>query len=152
MQAALNDNTILDDKAMAEALLGKDALVAMEASNQEVPLDYFNQFEKRTLHAIQKNKMNASIFHIGKYARLAIAASFLIIAATTFIYKQTNNSNYINATALNIQEIPNDEIDAYVNANEWIAEIDWQSEINKEGANMEDINVYSTKDSNKNQQ
>jgi hypothetical protein len=151
MQQNQNDIELLEDKAKAEALFGKSSLAQMEEVNNEVPLDYFNQFEARVLHTIKKNKTRASIFNIGKYAQLAVAASLLIIAATTFAYIQSNKAETPASIALNIQEIPSEEIDSYVNANEEIAEIDWQSEINKEGSSLELINPQFSKDSNKTQ-
>ncbi len=148
MQTNQNDIELLEDKAKAEAIFGNSALAQMEEMNNQVPLDYFNQFEARALHAIKKNKTKATIFNIGKYAQLAVAASLLIIAATTFAYIQSNKSEQPASIALNMQEIPSEEIDSYVNANEEIAEIDWQSEINKEGTNLESLNTHSIKDSN----
>ncbi len=148
MQTNQNDIELLEDKAKAEAIFGNSVLAQLEEMNNQVPLDYFNQFEARALHAIKKNKTKATIFNIGKYAQLAVAASLLIIAATTFAYIQSNKSEPPASIALNMQEIPSEEIDSYVNANEEIAEIDWQSEISKEGTNLESLNTHSIKDSN----
>jgi predicted house-cleaning NTP pyrophosphatase (Maf/HAM1 superfamily) len=43
---------------------------------------------------------------------------------------EEKNTDYAK---VNMQDIPTEEIDSYVNENETLAEIDWQSEINTVG-------------------
>ena len=64
---------------------------------------------------------------------------------------QSNDHEQTVASNISIQEITTTEIDAYVNENEAIAEIDWQAEINKETSNLENINAHLIKDTNNTQ-
>ena len=53
-----------------------------------------------------------------------------------FIFVQKNKSES-PMSSIAIHEIPTSEMEAYVNSNEWIAEVDVQSEINKIETNLE---------------
>jgi hypothetical protein len=152
MEPRIDHNELIEDQKLVETLFSKADLLNFDAHNKQVPNDYFNQFEQRTLDAIISSKPKAILYTIGSFAKLAIAASFLIIATTVYIYLPSNKSSKENLAVVNLQEIPSSEIDSYINANETIAEIDWQTEINKEGSNLEDLNSFLNKDSNQSKQ
>jgi hypothetical protein len=90
-------------------------------------------------------------FKIPKWGQLAIAASFFTVVALTYIRIESNRQKNEVATTITIQDIATTEIEAYVKDNEAIAEIDWQTEINKEGSNLEALNAHLIKDSNNSQ-
>lgn len=146
-----NHNNILEDKALVESLFTKKALDQIEANQQAVPLDYFDAHEKAVLKAIHADKSTARILKFGIYKKMAIAASLLTIAITTYIFIPSNSKKDTIANNFSIQEIPTTEIESYVNTNEVIAEIDWQSEINKEAANIDAITNSIKEDSNNTQ-
>jgi hypothetical protein len=152
MEPRIDHNEIIEDQKLVESLFSKSALLNFDAQNKQVPTDYFDQFEQRTLDMIISAKPKARLFSMGTFAKLAVAACFLLIATTVYIYLPSNKASKDISTAINLQEIPTAEIDSYINANEAIAEIDWQTEINKEGSNLEDFNAILNKDSNQSQQ
>ena len=143
---------ILNDKALVENLISKQVLNNYEANQFEVPANYFQQFETQVLSKVGKeNKAKKSSFFIPKWGQIAVAASFFTIIATTYLWLQSNDHEQTVASNISIQEITTTEIDAYVNENEAIAEIDWQAEINKETSNLENINARLIKDTNNTQ-
>ena len=103
------------------------------------------------LNNIHASKQPARIFNIAKWGQLAIAASFLAIIVSSYLFFQSNTSIDQNQSIVSLQEIPTSEIDAYVSTNEWVAEIDWQEEINIESSHLESLNNHLMKDSNNNQ-
>lgn len=146
-----NDTNLLDDKYMAEKLFSKEALDQLESINKNVPVGYFDNHGKSILNAIHASKNKGIVFKLGVWGKMAIAASLLTIALTTYIFVQSNNKKTGLVNNLTIQEIPTAEIESYVNVNEAIAEIDWQTEINKEFANLDIITNGIKKDSNNTQ-
>ncbi len=152
MKAQQNDNTLLDDKALVENLFNKQTLSQIEDAHKQVPNDFFVQQEQAILSAIRNESPKAKIISIGTWKKIAIAASFIAIAASAYIFIPSNYTTQEVANNVTIQEIPIAEIESYVNDYEAIAEIDWQSEINKEGSNLESISTYLKEDSNKTQE
>lgn len=152
MQPQQNDNTLLDDKALVESLFNKRTLQHLDDAHKQTPANFFVDQEEAIVKAIQHSNAKASIISIYSWKKLAIAASFIAIAASTYIFIQLNNRTQEVANSLTIQQIPTSEIESYVNDYEAIAEIDWQSEINKEGSNLETINTSLIEDSNKSQE
>jgi hypothetical protein len=144
-------NNIGEDKELAEQLFTKEAFTKFEKNNESVPANYFENFESRVLNNIHASKKPARIIQIANWGKLAIAASFLTIIVSSYLFFQSNSSDQQNQSIVSLQEIPSTEIDAYVNSNEWVAEIDWQEEINIESAHLENLNNHLLKDSNNNQ-
>lgn len=130
------DSTLEADKAMTEQLLSKDLLSQFDTAMKEVPAGYFEQFPETILLKIKsaEKPKAAKLFSIGRWS---MAAAVLLIIASTFIFIQKSKTENQIAT-IAIHEIPTAEIDAYVNSNEWIAEVDIQNEINKIETNLED--------------
>jgi len=144
-------NNIGEDKQRVEQLFSKEALDSFEKHQTAAPTNYFENFEARVLNNIHASKQPARIFNIAKWGQLAIAASFLTIIVSAYLFYQTNTYKQQNHSMVSLQEIPSAEIDAYVNSNEWVAEIDWQEEINIESTHLESLNNHLIKDSNNNQ-
>ena len=144
-------NNIGEDKQLVEQLFSKEALNNFEKKHTATPSNYFENFEARVLNNIHESKQPARIFNIAKWAQLAIAASFLTIIVSSYFFFQSNTYKQQNQNIVRLQEIPSAEIDAYVNSNEWVAEIDWQEEINIESTHLENLNNHLIKDSNNNQ-
>jgi len=143
---------LLNDKALVENLFSKQALNNYVAKGNTVPTNYFEQFEAQVLSKVAKeNKAKTIRFTIPKWGQIAIAASFFAIIASTYIWLESKNTKTDIASNISIQDIATSEIDAYVNENEAMAEIDWQAEINKESSNLENLNTHLIKDSNNTQ-
>jgi hypothetical protein len=140
---------ILNDKALVENLFSKQALNNYAAKGNTVPTNYFENFETQVLSKVAKEKKTKIIlFSIPKWGQIAIAASFFAIIASTYLWIESKNTKTDIASNISIQDIATSEIDAYVNENEAMAEIDWQAEISKESSSLENLNTHLIKDTN----
>lgn len=140
---------LLADKANVENLFSKQALDNYKEKQLEMPEDYFDQFGTQVLSKIAEDKKAKTIrFTLPKWGQMAIAASFFAIIASTYLWIESDRQKQNVASNINIQDIATTEIDAYVNENEAMAEIDWQAEINKESSNLENLNTHLIKDTN----
>jgi hypothetical protein len=120
------DTALEDDKLMVEQLFSKEALVNYDKSASNVPASYFETFPEKLQQRITNNK--PKVFFLTPIGKMAIAAIFIFVVSSTFIFLNSSLDKNLTLSAISIQDISNDEIEAYVNANEWIADIDWQSE------------------------
>ncbi len=114
------------DKLAAEQLFSKQDLAHFNLEKMEVPSDYFDTFSDKVLDRISKNK--PSVFYLTTYGKMAIAAVFIFVMASAFIFLNNYSKVKSDLAVISIQDISNEEIESYVNANEWIAEMDWQTE------------------------
>ena len=146
-------NSLEQDRAWAESLLNKQNLSQFNLSTTEAPLNYFESFPDQLMNRIESEKRqklekkNAKIFFLPSFMqplnRLAIAAAFIIVVGGSFIF--LNNDAYkkiessIVASNINLQEISIEEIETYVDANEWIAEIDVQAQMQKENSKLSSL-------------
>ncbi len=146
-------NSLEQDRAWAESLLNKQSLSELNASKTEAPIHYFESFPDKLMSRIANEKReklekkNAKIFFLPSFMqpmnRWAVAAAFIIIVGGSFIF--LNNATYkkiessIVASNINLQEISIEEIETYVDANEWIAEIDVQAQMQKENAKLSSL-------------
>ena len=146
-------NSLEQDRAWAESLLNKQSLSELNASKTEAPIHYFESFPDKIMSRIEAEKRqkmekkNAKIFFLPSFMqpinRWAIAAAFIIVVGGSFIF--LNNDAYkkiessIVASNINLQEISIEEIETYVDANEWIAEIDVQAQMQKENAKLSSL-------------
>jgi hypothetical protein len=151
MQKNTENIGLLEDKALVEKWFPSDALASLEAKRRNVPAGYFEQFEINILREIQQTKKVKPIFTISKWGQIAIAASFFTIIATTYLLMEVNNKIEASGYPVSLNDITTSEIDSYINENEELAEIDWQSEITKEGKNLESLNTHLIKDTNTSQ-
>jgi hypothetical protein len=143
---------LLNDKALVENLFSKQAFNNYEAKINTVPSNYFEQFEAQVLSkGAEENKSKIIRFSIPKWGQIAIAASFFAIIASTYLLIESKNAKSDVASNISIQDIATSEIDAYVNENEAMAEIDWQAEINKESSSLENLSAHLIKDTNNSQ-
>jgi hypothetical protein len=120
------DTALEDDKLMVEQLFSKEALVNYDKSASNIPASYFETFPEKLQQRITNNK--PKVFFLTPIGKMAIAAIFIFVVSSTFIFLNSSVDKNLTLSAISIQDISNDEIEAYVNANEWIADIDWQSE------------------------
>jgi hypothetical protein len=149
MENTEKDISLIEDKALAEAIFSKETLMQFTENQQQVSNAFFDHQQASILNAIGKQKAKVIVF--AKYRRMAVAASLLAIVATTYLYIQSSKQTTATVEYVKIEEIPSEDIENYVNSNELIAEIDWSTEID-EAAEMFDettININSNKDTNK---
>ncbi|MEY4049177.1 MAG: hypothetical protein RL262_11 [Bacteroidota bacterium] len=148
-------NSLEQDRAWAESLLNKQSLNQFNASMTEVPVHYFESFPDKLMSRIANEKVeklekkNAKIFFLPSFMqpinRWAVAAAFIIVVGGSFIFlnnsvsKKTEAS--IVANTISLQDISIEEIETYVDANEWIAEIDIQAQVQKENAKLSSLDA-----------
>ena len=120
------DTALEDDQLMVERLFSKEALANYDKSASSVPASYFETFPEKLQNRIANNK--PKIFFLTPIGKMAIAAAFILVVASTFIFLNSSTDNNLELSTITINDISNDEIEAYVDANEWMADIDWQSE------------------------
>ena len=146
-------NSLEQDRAWAESLLNKQSLSQLNASMTEVPVHYFESFPDKLMSRIANERLeklekkNAKIFFLPSFMqpinRWAVAAAFIIIVGGSFIFlnnsvsKKTEAS--IVANTISLEDLSIEEIETYVDANEWIAEIDIQAQVQKENAKLSSL-------------
>jgi hypothetical protein len=148
-------NSLEQDRAWAESLLNKQSLSQLNASMTEVPVHYFESFPDKLMSRIANERLeklekkNAKIFFLPSFMqpinRWAVAAAFIIIVGGSFIFlnnsvsKKTEAS--IVANTISLEDLSIEEIETYVDANEWIAEIDIQAQVQKENAKLSSLDA-----------
>lgn len=141
-------NELNSDKALTEALLGKEALNMLDAKIQEVPTDYFNEFPDSVIQAIRSENSKTKIIHFSTFSKIAVAAAILLITATGYIFSDKILTNNNEIAIVNIEEITNVEIEKYVESNEFYAEVDWQNEIDNASTELESNYILLKNDTN----
>ena len=138
MDKKISNTELQADKIIIEEFLSKEALTHYNLSQLEVPNGYFENFPEKVLGQIKNNNSKQSkIYFMHDIGKLAIAAVFLCVIASAFIFINDRSKNNTELATINLVDIPNEEIESYINSNELIAEIDWQAEINKVSDNIE---------------
>lgn len=148
MEKIDKDISLQEDLKLVDTLLNKEVLQNWEQLNQKVPTNYFNAFEAKTIHKIQTLKPKARILNVNSWKTMAIAASFIAIVVSTYLFIPSNPNQLKETTALNIQQIPTEEIAAYIIENDLVAEVDWESDFNLENLEITNTNSKSKNDSN----
>ena len=143
-------NSLEQDLAWAESLLDKQSLSQLNASMTEVPIHYFESFPDKLMSRIANERLeklekkNAKIFFLPSFMqpinRWAVAAAFIIVVGGSFIFLNNSVSKKteapIVANTISLQDLSIEEIETYVDANEWIAEIDIQAQVQKENTKL----------------
>ena len=143
-------NSLEQDRAWAESLLNKQSLSELNASKTEAPIYYFESFPDKLMSRIANERLeklekkNAKIFFLPTFLqpmnRWAVAAAFIIVIGGSFIFLNNSVSKKTEAPMvannISLQELSIEEIETYVDANEWIAEIDVQAQMQKENAKL----------------
>lgn len=148
-------NSLEQDREWAESLLNKQSLSQLNASKTEVPIHYFESFPDKLMSRIgsekreKLEKKKAKIFFLPSFIqpinRWAVAAAFIIVVGGSFIFLNNSVSKKteapIVANTISLQDISIEEIETYVDANEWIAEIDIQAQVQKENAKLSSLDA-----------
>jgi hypothetical protein len=143
MRLPMERESLQQDQEWVESIVKKDQLNRFNLTSTDAPFNYFESFPEKmnTRIQLEKNKPKNSILKIiflNQYAKMAIAATFILIIGGTYLYKNTSTKKVVS-NPISLQEIPNEEIINYVNNNESIAEIDLDLVINKENASLENL-------------
>ena len=144
MELLKEKESLLQDQAWVESIVKKDHLNRFNLTNTDAPFNYFETFPDQIMKRIQleKNKTTNSsavkIFFINHYAKMAVAASFIILIVGAYMFNNTT-MKMEPLTTVSIQEIPNEEMTNYVTNNEAIAELDFDLIIKKENSSLENL-------------
>ena len=141
-------NELEQDQALVESLFKKTDLAAFNSKLQATPAHYFDSFSATTLQKI-KQAPTKKVIHLSTFSKWAIAASFIAISVSTYLFYPKDANNKTEIAAVQINELSNEEIETYVTANEVIAEVDWQGELNKTNTELNEQAVLLLDDSNK---
>ena len=142
MEQNQSHNELNNDQKLAEQLFSIESLSQFNENALETPHFYFENFNARVFHKMEEtNKSKFLSFAFPKWTSYAVAATLLFAIAATFIFTNNSLQNQTSTAEINIQEISNDEIETYVNENESLTEVDWQSELTKYSEHNESFNL-----------
>jgi len=121
----------------------EEALKSFESKTKQVPVGYFDQFEldimqkiKTEKQAPQKARIVTLFLNQKKYL---VAASLVVAIATGYLFfnkAETTITPIAKVEIINIETLPDELIEAYVNNNELLAEVEWNSAIETVGTNL----------------
>jgi hypothetical protein len=120
-----------------------EALKSFDSKTKQVPAGYFDQFEMNLMQQIkveeqapQKARIVNLFLNQKKYL---VAASLLFAIATGYlVFNNAGNTNdsIAKVEIIDIETLPDELIEAYVNNNELVAEVEWNSAIEAAGTNL----------------
>jgi hypothetical protein len=125
----------------------EEALKSFEAKTKQVPAGYFDQFEMDLMQQIkvegQAPQKAPIITLFSNQKKYLVAASLLFAVATGYlVFNNAGNTNdsIAKVEIIDIETLPDELIEAYVNNNELVAEVEWNSAIEATGTNLISIN------------
>ena len=134
-------NTDMENESISKGL--EEALKTFESKNKEVPVGYFDQFELDLMQKIKAQKQGpkrapiVTLFLEHKKYLVAASLLFAIVTGSLFINKAENtNDSIVKVETIEIENLPDELIEAYVNNNELVAEVEWNSAIEAAGTNL----------------
>ena len=149
MEQKESNTELINDQALVETLIGLEALNTLNHSIKEVPDNYFETFPESMINTIRAKNNQAKIIRINSFKRIAVAAAILLITATGYIFYDKVLPNSPVQSMVQIQEITNEEIENYLETNEWFVEVDWQSEMDDSNEELASNYILTNNDTNK---
>jgi len=142
-----NINDINDSKNESISKGLEEALKTFESKTKEVPVGYFDQFELDLMRKIKSEKQapqNARIVALfSNQKQYLVAASLVLAIATGYLFfnkSENTNDSMAKVETIEIETLPDELIEAYVDYNEFVAEVEWNSAIEAAGNNLTLIN------------
>jgi ABC-type taurine transport system substrate-binding protein len=137
----------MENESISKAL--EEALKSFEAKTKQVPVVYFDQFEMEVMQKIKaegQTPQKARIVNLFITQRkYLVAASLLFAIATGYLFftKAGNTTTQIaKVEMIEIETLPDELIEDFVNNNEYVAEVEWNSAIETAGTNLISTNHY----------
>ena len=134
-------NTDMENESISKELV--EALKSFDTKTKQLPVGYFDQFELDLMQKIKAQKQGpkkapiVTLFLEHKKYLVAASLLFAIVTGSLFIYKAENtNDSFVNVETIEIENLPDELIEAYVNNNELVAEVEWNSAIEAAGTNL----------------
>jgi hypothetical protein len=137
----MNDMNDIENESISKAL--EEALKSFDSNTKQVPVGYFDQFELDLMQKIKIQKQAPQKARIVtlflKQKKYLVAASLFFVIATGYLFfnKAENTTTQIaKVEIIDIETLPDELIEAYVNNNELVAEVEWNSAIETVGTNL----------------
>jgi hypothetical protein len=134
-------NNDMENESISKSL--EEALKSFDTKTKQLPAGYFDQFELDLMQKIKAQKQGpkrapiVTLFLEHKKYLVAASLLFAIVTGSLFINKAENtNDSIVNVETIEIENLPDELIEAYVNNNELVAEVEWNSAIEAAGTNL----------------
>ena len=136
----------MENESISKELV--DALKSFDTKTKQVPAGYFDQFEMDIMQKInaagQAPKRAPIVAVFLDHKQYLVAASLIIAIATGLLFfnseEEKNNAAVAKVEMIQIETLPDELIEAYVNNNELVAEVEWNTVIETEAASLSDNN------------
>ena len=135
----------MENESISKGL--EEALKSFEAKTNQVPVGYFNQFEHDLMQKIKSDTQTpqkariVSLFSNQKKYLVAASLLFAIVTGLLFFNTDKNNTSAVaKVEMIEIETLPDELIEAYVNNNELVAEVEWNTAIESEAASLSNNN------------
>ncbi len=131
----------MENESISKELV--EALKSFETKTKQVPAGYFDQFELDLMQKIKAQEQapkRAPIVTLLLDHKQYLVAASLIFAITTgllfFNKTEKNTASIAKVELIEIENLPDELIEAYVNNNELVTEVEWNSAIEAAGTNL----------------
>ncbi|MFM2015288.1 MAG: hypothetical protein RIQ51_778 [Bacteroidota bacterium] len=131
----------MENESISKELV--EALKSFETKTKQVPAGYFDQFELDLMQKIKAQEQapkRAPIVTLLLDHKQYLVAASLIFAITTgllfFNKTEKNTASVAKVELIEIENLPDELIEAYVNNNELVTEVEWNSAIEAAGTNL----------------
>lgn len=139
-------NNDMENESISKGL--EEALKSFDAKTNQVPTEYFDQFELDIMQKInaakQVPKRAPILAFFLDHKQYLVAASLLFAIATGVIFfnrgGEKNNTAVAKVEMIEIENLPDELIEAYVINNEFEAEVEWNTAIEMEAASLSNNN------------
>ena len=137
----MNDMNDMENESISKGLA--EALKSFDSKTKQVPAGYFDQFEMNLMQQIkvegqapQKARIVNLFLNQKKYL-VAASLLFAIVTGSLFINTaEKTNDAIAKVETIDIETLSDELIEAYVNNNELVAEVEWNSAIEAAGTNL----------------
>ncbi len=134
-------NNDMENESISKGL--EEALKSFDTKTKQLPAGYFDQFELDLMQKIKAQKQGpkkapiVTLFLEHKKYLVAASLLFAIVTGSLFINKAENkNDSIVKVESIEIENLPDELIEAYVHNNELVAEVEWNSAIEAAGTNL----------------
>ena len=138
-------NNDMENESISKGL--EEALKSFDTKTKQLPAGYFDQFELDLMQKIKVQKQGPKRAPIVtlflEHKKYLVAASLIFAIATGLLFFNTaekNNAAVAKVEMIQIETLPDELIEAYVNNNELVAEVEWNTVIETEAASLSDNN------------
>ena len=135
----------MENESISKELV--EALKSFETKTKQVPAGYFDQFELDLMQKIkaqeQAPKRAPIVSFFLDHKQYLVAASLIFAIATGILFfnsEEKNNAAVAKVEMIEIETLPDELIEAYVNNNELVAEVEWNTAIETEAASLSNNN------------